>query len=281
MIIFLISTNLLSSANASLNDLAVIQELDNFVVKSLETFAFETLEPESLQVLCNIFFAAFEYARLDLEYCINKRMLIAELSKHNAEFSPKVHQTLKTLNEYGVNRTKALKRWDHVANYINENETLSQLFTSIAQQRLEFLNLLVENNYTEFSDLLKTINSEFDTSKQKIDLIMSFLQAACDKKLPFDYNESYPHLKEIDIMSNISLHIHNEIDLLTRSILNFEQYNDSFLMVCALLDMIYYNKLRAILVKRAPSDKQQIILFNENGLVQQDEAVELLPYVLN
>ncbi len=282
-LLFIVSSYI-SQSWCDLNDLPIIQESNDFIMKSINEMNEELFTPKTLQILCNIFFSAFEYARFDLESNFLKRSIITELDKLTKESACATcafNKSLKMLDQYEKNKKLALQRWNHVSAFMNENEALTELFTLIATARLEFLNTVVKNNSDEISVLITSLLTATRTTTQKIHIVSNFLQAASEKALPIDYEESYAQLKEIDILSTITQQLNNEIDSLRSSLHAFEQYNDTFLTLCAILDMLYFNRLHEILLKKSEDTVYNTILFNENGLIPEDERVDLLPYAIN
>lgn len=281
--LFIFSSALLET-RCSLNDVTIIQELDEFVNQSLNSMEEKSLTPETIQILCNIFFSAFEYSRMDIEYAFLKRNFLSELNKVRSGIfndSTQPEEIIRNLKDYEKARSRALKRWEHISTFINENENMTNVLNTLATDRLVFLNRLVKNNYQEFSNIITTLLKNTRESTEKINIINNYLQAASEKALPINYEETYAHLQELDILNAIAQNMHNEMDTIRTSLNSIEQYNDTFLTLCALLDMFYFNKLREILVQKSGETCYQTILFNENGLIPEEERVNLLPHVIN
>jgi len=268
----------------SLEDVALVQQMDEFIAQSINKIDETSLTPETLHILCNVFYSAFEYARLDIESSSLKRMVLAELNKMgttNFDAVNSAAEALQALTNYEKAKFFALQRWNHVSKYMDENETVANLFRTIATERLQFLNSHVKNNYTEFSHLIAELLANSRESIQKLHTVANFLRAASEKALPFDYEDTYAELKEIDLVAQITQQMKNEMDTLRTSLISFEQYNETFLTLCALLDMFYFNRLHERLIQKSQESTYHTILFNENGLVPEEERVDLLPYVLN
>lgn len=282
LLIFLICAPYCNTTKAAFNEVT-LQEFGEFILSSLQKLDEKSLEPETLHMLCNIFFAAFEHARFDLAYVSLLRSLIHNLqSLKSTSQSVTLHaDALNTLAYYEKNRAVALLRWNHASEYMNSNKEIAEIFSQIALERLEFLNSLVSKYGQEYSNLVANLYTDASTTTLKLTTLSQCLKAAHEKQLPLEYAEHHSRLREIDMVSNLIQCIDSEINELQSKLIGFEEFLDDCLSACAILDMLYFNKLHELLFEKTEDERYSMILFNEHGLIPEHERKDLLPYVIN
>ena len=269
--------------------------LKNKINSSLEIILVkeDSITSAEMQLLSNLFLCAIQYAQQDLHYnqLLRKLIILLETTKQNSThseenniiFLKKFIKFCQRLINIKQKRDHALYCWHAATAYLDQPNQMyvSNIMRDIAQERLTLLNTSLENNNSEFESLLITLQNSITRSASQTNSWGNCIQALMDGTLPFNKESDYKALGKLEQINSIMSGVGKELLNLTKNNSSFTDYYEYFLTLSKSIDTFYYEALYEWMIKKSYDPIFCTIMFNDNGLIPENQRIQPLPHVVN
>lgn len=286
LFIFLYST-LIHSIETSL-----LHTIKLTITQTIESvFSKEPLSPGELQLLCNLFLCAKNYAQYDIKLnritlkLTESILILKKVHNHcdNKNHFKKVIQLTKKLSNCQKKYTCALETWHSATSYLDQSEQqkAADFIRHITTQRFALLDTNLESNNKSFTSLVSNLHNALQQSATNINVYGNCFQALNDTALPLNQQAEHKNLEKLELANTLISDLEEELLSLIKSCKEFNDYYDSTLTISILIDTIYYQTLYEFMINNTYEENHRTVMFNSHGLIPENQRTEPLPHVVD
>jgi hypothetical protein len=261
------------------------QHISENVAKSFNAGA---LTPNDLQLLCNIFFFAEQYGKINIKlYHVRQKLVFHCLQAKTAKNEASMEKLIKyahKLDLYDKKHHEALQLWNAATAYLDEpgQEKITETMRHYALEQLRLVEEYLQSNNEGLNTLFGFLKNNIQQTALQTHSIGNCFQAIIDGTLPANHESPYFYSEKIELADRLITHLEKEIVSYTNCLKEFNNQYDRVLILSNKIDTIYYQIFYECLLSYFPEDTNlRTIMFNEKGLIPEDQRIEFLPHVIN